>query len=157
MPENIAKYGATHGVQWADFDKDGYLDLALANNNPKGGHPLYRNLLPARLAGRSVQVQVLDAGGRYTQAGAEVRAYAAGTRTLLGTGIVDTGSGYCSQNMLPVHIGLPTDGRIDVEVTALTPTGRKVTRVANVTPGKVRGRVLVVNVSSKGPARRTVP
>lgn len=157
LPGNIAKYGATHGVQWADFDKDGDLDLAVANNNPKGGHPLYRNLLPAKLAGRSVQVQVLDAGGGYTQAGAEVRAYAAGTRTLLGTGMVDTGSGYCSQNMLPVHIGLPTDGRIDVEVTALTPTGRKVIRVANVTPGKVRGRVLVVKVPSKGPPSRHVP
>ena len=82
---------------------------------------------------------MLDAGGRYTQAGAEVRAYAAGTRKLLGTGIVDTGSGYCSQNMLPVHIGLPTDGRIDVEVTAMTPAGRKVTRVANVTPGEGTG------------------
>lgn len=155
MPANIAKYGATHGVQWADFDKDGDLDLALANTNPKGGHPLYRNLLPATLAGRSVQVLVLDAGGRYTQAGAEVRAYAAGTRKLMGTGMVDTGSGYCSQNMLPVHIGLPTDGRIDVEVTALTPTGRHVTRVANVAPGKVRGRVLVVRVPSKG--LRNVP
>ncbi len=157
IPGNIAKYGATHGVQWADFDKDGDLDLALANNNPKGGHPLYRNLLPAKQAGRSVQVQVLDAGGRYTQAGAEVRAYATGTRKLLGTGIVDTGSGYCSQNMLPVHIGLPTESRVDIEVTALTPDGRKVTRVANVTPGKVRGRVLVVKVASKGPARGTVP
>jgi hypothetical protein len=149
LPEHMAKYGATHGVQWADFDKDGDLDLALANNNPKGGHPLYRNLLPAKVAARSVQVQVLDAGGRHTQAGAEVRAYAAGTRKLLGMGIVDTGSGYCSQNMLPVHIGLPTDGRIDVEVTALTPTGRHVTRVANVSPADVRGRVLVVKVASK--------
>lgn len=157
MPENIGKYGATHGVQWADFDKDGDLDLALANNNPKGGHPLYRNLLPAKLAGRSVQVQVLDAGGHYTQAGSEVRAYAAGTRKLLGMGIVDSGSGYCSQNMLPVHIGLPTDGRVDIEVTSLSPAGRKVTRVANVAPGKVRGRVLAVKVSSTSPNRGSVP
>jgi len=148
MPGNIAKYGATHGVQWADFDKDGDLDLALANNNPEGGHPLYRNMLPPNLAGRSIQVQVLDARGRYTQAGAEVRAYAAGTRKLLGMRLVDTGSGYCSQNMLPVHIGLPTEGRIDIEVTAMTPGGRTMTRVANLTPGKVRGRVLTVKVSS---------
>jgi hypothetical protein len=150
MPENIAKFGATHGVQWVDFDKDGDLDLALANNNPKGGHPIYRNMLPGRLAGRSIQVLVLDAAGRYTQAGAEVRVYAAGRRRLLGAGIVDTGSGYCSQNMLPVHVGLPNDGRVDVEVTALTPGGRKVTRVANVSPGKVPGRVLVVKVGGGG-------
>ena len=64
-------------------------------------------------------------------------------------GLVDTGSGYCSQNLLPVHIGLPTDGRIDVEVTALTPTGRHVTRVANVNPANVRGRVVIVKVASK--------
>jgi hypothetical protein len=148
MPENIAKYGATHGVQWADFDKDGDLDLAVANNNPKGGHPIYRNLLPAKLAGRSVQVQVLDARGGHTQPGAEVRVYAAGTRKLLGMGLVDSGTGYCSQSVMPVHVGLPTDGRVDVEVTTMTPAGRSVTRTPNVTPGKLPGRVLVVKIGS---------
>jgi hypothetical protein len=147
MPENIAKFGATHGVQWADFDADGDLDLALANNNPKGGHPIYRNLLSADRAARSVQVTVVDGRGHATQAGAEVRVYAAGTRKLLGTGIVDTGSGYCSQNVLPVHVGLSTDGRVDVEVTSLASTGRKVTRVAKVTPRKLPRRVLVVKVA----------
>jgi hypothetical protein len=151
MPENIARHGATHGVQWADFDKDGDLDLALANNNPTGGHPVYRNLLPAGLAGRSVQVLVVDARGGHTQPGAEVRVFAAGTRKLLGMGIVDTGSGYCSQNVMPVHIGLGTDSRVVVEVTQLTATGRKVTKVANVTPGKLPNRVLVVKL----PAART--
>ena len=34
MPEIVAKHGATHGVQWVDFNGDGALDLALANNNP---------------------------------------------------------------------------------------------------------------------------
>jgi hypothetical protein len=148
MPGNIAKFGATHGVQWADFDKDGDLDLALANNNPKGGHPVYRNLLPSNMASRSVQVLVRDARGRDTQAGAEVRVFEAGTRKLLGMGIVDSGSGYCSQNIMPVHVGLGNDGRVDIEVTALTPAGRNLTKVANVTPAKVRGRVLVVTVRS---------
>ena len=149
IPENIAKHGATHGVQWADFDGDGDLDLALANNNPTGGHPVYRNLLPSKLAGRSIQVRVLDARGASTQAGAEVRVFAGGTRRLLGMGIVDTGSGYCSQNVMPVHVGLPNDGKVDVEVTALTPAGRKVTRVPGVTPGKLPKHVLVVKLEGR--------
>ena len=131
-------------MQWVDFDGDGDLDLALANNNPKGAHPLYRNLLPPDRARRSVEVMVLDARGRATRAGSEVRVYAAGTRKVLGTGIVDTGSGYCSQNVMPVHVGLPIMERVDIEVTTLTKHGRVVTRRPGVTPGK---GVLVVKVS----------
>ena len=71
---------------------------------------------------------VLDARGRFTRAGSEVRAYKAGTKTLLGTSMVDTGSGYCSQNFAPVHLGLPAAEAVDIEVTTLTSTGRKVTR-----------------------------
>jgi VCBS repeat protein len=128
-------HGATHGVQWADFDGDGDLDLALANNNPSGAHPLYRNLLPPDRAKRSVEVMVLDARGRATRAGSEVRVYAAGTRKLLGAGLVDTGSGYCSQNVMPVHVGLPSMTRVDVEVTTLTKSGRAVTRRTSAAPG----------------------
>jgi penicillin G amidase len=138
------EHGATHGVQWVDFDGDGDLDLALANNNPKGAHPLYRNLLPPDRARRSVEVMVLDARGRATRAGSEVRVFAAGTRKVLGAGIVDTGSGYCSQNVMPVHVGLGSMDRVDIEVTALTRRGRIVTRRAGVTPGK---GILVVKVS----------
>ncbi len=43
---------------------------------------------------------------------------------MLGTNIVDTGSGYNSQNAMPVHFGLAEEGLVDVEVTTLTfPTG----------------------------------
>ena len=69
IPENIAKRGATHGIQWVDFDKDGDLDFAFANNNPNGTHSLYRNLLPSEQARRSIQVLVQDARGRATRAG----------------------------------------------------------------------------------------
>ena len=69
MPENIAKRGATHGIQWVDFDNDGDLDFSLANNNPNGTHSLFRNLLPPERARRSVQVLVQDARGRATQRG----------------------------------------------------------------------------------------
>ena len=148
MVEVIRKHGATHGVQWVDFDGDGALDLALANNNPTGGHYLFRNRLPPDRARRSIQVQVVDAHGRHTRAGSEVRVYAPGTRKVLGGRLVDTGSGYCSQSVIPVHLGLPVDGKVDVEVTAMTKAGRKVTRVANVDPNKLPNRVLVVKVGA---------
>jgi penicillin G amidase len=148
MIDVIKKHGATHGVQWVDFDGDGALDLALANNNPGGGHYLFRNKLPPDRARRSIQVQVTDAHGRHTCAGSEVRVYAPGTRKVLGGRLVDTGGGYCSQSIVPVHLGLPVDGKVDVEVTAMSKTGRKVTRVANVDPNKLPKRVLVVKVGA---------
>jgi hypothetical protein len=147
MPELVNKHGATHGVVWVDYDGDGALDLSLANNNPNGGHYLFRNVMPPERARRSVQVMVVDERGRHTRAGAEVRVYAPGTRTVLGGRIVDSGGGYCSQSILPVHVGLPTlspGGKVDVEVTRMTRDGRKVTRVANVNPDALPKRVLVV-------------
>jgi len=146
LPPELVKHGATHGIQWADFDGDGALDLAIANNNAGGTHRLYRNVLPPERARRSLQVMVLDHQGHATRAGSEVRIYAPGTRTVWGGRIVDSGSGYCSQNVMPVHFGLPRDGRVDVEITALTKAGRKITRVANVDPNKLPRRVLVVKL-----------
>jgi hypothetical protein len=140
IPEEILKHGATHGVQWADFDGDGALDLALANNNPGGANHVYRNVLEPDVARRSLQVMVLDSRGRYTKAGSEVRIYIPGTRTVLGTRLVDTGGGYCSQSAVPVHFGVPSGGRVDVEVTWMTNAGRKVTRVAKVKLGKLTVR-----------------
>ena len=146
MPEIVAKHGATHGVQWVDFDGDGALDLALANNNPDGGHYLFRNVLAPERARRSIQVLVVDKNGHHTRAGSEVRIYAPGKRTVLGSRLIDTGSGYCSQSAMPVHFGLPAVGNVDVEVTAMTRSGRKITRVAKVDPNKLPKRVLVVKV-----------
>jgi hypothetical protein len=146
MPEIVARHGATHGVQWLDFDGDGALDLALANNNPTGGHYLFRNLLPPDRARRSLQVLVVDRDGRHTRAGSEVRVFAAGKRAVLGGRLVDTGGGYCSQSVMPVHFGLPADGKVDVEVTAMTRGGRKITRVANIDPNKLPRRTLTVKV-----------
>jgi hypothetical protein len=146
MPKVIADHDADHGVQWADFDRDGDLDLALADSNAQGSHYLFRNLLTKDAAARSVQVMVVDRAGHYTRAGAEVRVYAAGTRRLLGSALVDTGSGYDAQSAAPVHVGLATSAPVDVEVTSLRGGTRTVTREANVVPADHAGRAIVVRV-----------
>jgi hypothetical protein len=147
-PSILLKNDATHGVQWMDFDGDGDLDLALADNGTMGKHMLFRNRLPAPLRERGLNVLVLDGRGRYTRAGSEVRAYRTGTRTLVGTRIVDTGSGYCSQNLSPVHLGLPGAEPVDVEVTTFTRSGKVVTRVGGVDARSLAGKPLVVRAGA---------
>ena len=60
LPDVIAANDTDHGVQWADFDQDGDLDLALASNDPDCSHYLFRNDLKPAVADRSIQVLVLD-------------------------------------------------------------------------------------------------
>jgi hypothetical protein len=78
-------------------------------------------------------VDVVDARGRHTKAGAEIRVYAAGTRRLLSSGLVDSGGGYCSQNVMPVHVATAGAARVDVEVTSMTKAGRRLKKIAGVT------------------------
>lgn len=134
LPTLKLPHGATHGIQWVDFDADGDLDFSIANNNPAGTHALYRNGLETSDSARSIAVLVVDYESRATRPGAEVRVYAAGTRSLLGMGIVDSGGGYCSQNVMPVHVGLGQAGRIDIEVTTLIGGKRQISRRAGVEP-----------------------
>jgi hypothetical protein len=143
LPDVILKRDATHGVQFVDFDQDGRLDLALTNNDPDGGgHPLLRNT--AAMRGRSIAVEVTDPNARRSRAGSEVRAYRAGTRELLTAALVDSGSGYCSQNDMPVHLGITETwkGRIDIEVTTLAGGLRRTSIVRNIDPQAYRGRAL---------------
>ena len=116
-PDSVAALQADHGVQWVDIDDDGDEDLALTGQRPDGMHYILTNESSAPEESRgALKVRVLDAAGRATRAGAEVRVYAAGTRDLLGMRLVDTGSGYNAQNDMPVLFGLPDDVTVDVEV-----------------------------------------
>ncbi len=132
LPNALVTNDATHGVQMVDFDGDGRLDLALTNNAEGGGHPLFRNVTEG--GGRGLNVRVEDARGRAVLTGAEVRVYEAGTRRLLSAGLVDSGSGYCSQNLAPVFLPLGPDApsRVDIEVTVPARGERRVTRVEGV-------------------------
>ena len=145
LPALVNEHDGSHGVQWVDYDGDGALDLALTNNDPAGGHYLFRNLLPPAEARHSLSVDVVDAAGHHTRPGAEVRVYAAGTRRLISSGIVDTGGGYCSQNVMPVHLGTGAAETVDVEVTSMSARGRKTTarRALRIADRRVPDRVQI--------------
>ena len=145
LPALVNEHDASHGVQWVDFDRDGALDLALTNNDPAGGHYLFRNLLPAARARQSLSIDVVDGRGRHTKPGAEVRIYAAGSRRLISSGLVDTGGGYCSQNVMPVHVATADATRVDVEVTTMHGGGRRMTKVRGIDPATA-SRPLVVRI-----------
>ena len=136
-PASIRRLQADHGVQWGDVDGDGDLDLALTGARTDGTHVVMRNMLPAAAASRGLHVRVLDSKGRATRAGAEVRIFAAGTTRVIGSQLVDGGSGYDAQNDMPVHFGVPEGvSRVDVQVIA--PFGGRRTPIwqRGVAPGK---------------------
>jgi hypothetical protein len=143
LPDSLLKRDATHGVRFVDFDQGGRLDLSLTNNDPGGGgHPLWRNVAPSR--GRAIAIDVVDRNARRTRAGSEVRLYRAGTRQLLSAGLVDSGSGYCSQSDMPVHLGISGawKGNIDVEIITLIGGSRRASVVRDINPDRYRGRSL---------------
>jgi hypothetical protein len=145
-PENIVALQADHGVQWGDFDSDGDEDLALTGSRPDGMHSLMRNMLPSDAAARSLHVRVVDARGNAVLAGAVVRLYQAGTRTVLASRLVDSGSGYNAQNDMPVHFGLGTASVVDIEVVFPAAGQRVTARVEGVRAAEYRGRALLVRL-----------
>ncbi len=149
-PAIVKAHNGDHGAQWADFDRDGDLDLALTGAPAEGMHQILRNEMPRARAQQSLQVVVLDGEGHYTRSGSEVRLYDASSKELLGTSLMDTGSGYNSQNAMPVHFGLAGVQSVDVEVTVMTTAGRKTIRVPNVDPKAYQGRHLTVKVDANG-------
>ena len=142
-PDSLLALQADHGAQWADVDGDGRVDLALTGSAANGMHLILRTL-PQQNDGGTLMVRALDARGRATLAGAEVRVYAAGTRRLLGTRLVDSGSGYDAQNDIPVHVGVGTVSRVDVELTVPDGRRRRTIRVKNVDAAALNGRAVVV-------------
>ena len=143
-PSNIIALQSSHGVQWADVDGDGALDLALAGSRADATHTLLHNALPSATRHRSLQIRVVDANGHATRAGAEVRVYASGTNRLLALRLVDTGSGYDSQSDMPVHVGLASMAPVDVEVIVPANGKRTSTRTRRIKPADYSGKVLTV-------------
>ncbi|MEP7345300.1 MAG: CRTAC1 family protein [Gemmatimonadaceae bacterium] len=150
LPTLFADRGASHGVAMADFDRDGALDIALANNHAQGSHFLMRNTMSPSDAARSLAVVALDSAGRWTLPGAEVRLFDAATNRLLGTRLVDSGSSYCAQGMSPLHFGLPRGVRyVNVELTWFSRGSRRTSMVRGIDPATYHGRFLTLRASPR--------
>lgn len=141
-PDNLQALAADHGALWADFDRDGDEDLALTGAGPAPLPLVLRNMMAPADARRSLRIRVVDAKGRAARPGAEVRLYEAGTRRLLGARLVDSGSSYDAQSNLPVHVGIASALRVDVEAIWPGAGKRTVTRETNVAPSASRTLVL---------------
>jgi len=127
-----------------DYNHDGGLDLSVTRGYTKsGGHFLFHNTLPESAKRRSLEVTVLDAKGRSTRFGAEVRLYDASGQTL-GTRQVSTGGGYNSQSVIPLHFGLAKLEPVTVEATFMTKRGRKKQTMKHVNPADFYGKTLVI-------------
>jgi len=104
------------GLAYADFDRDGDLDLLLTTNN--GPAYLYRNDL---LGGnRSIRFRLVGTKSNRDAIGALVRVFAGG---LAQSRLVKGGSSYLSQSELPVTFGLEKQDRIERAVIDW-PSGR---------------------------------
>ncbi len=104
------------GLAYADFDRDGDLDLLLTTNN--GPAYLYRN---DQLAGnRSIRFRLVGTKSNRDAIGAMVRVYAGG---LTQSRMVKGGSSYLSQSELPVTFGLEKRDHIE-RVVIDWPSGR---------------------------------
>ncbi|MGD8278236.1 MAG: CRTAC1 family protein [Gemmatimonadota bacterium] len=153
-PAELAAFDGDHGAQWADFDGDGDLDLALAAAGADRPHPLLRNTGPHADGSASLLVMALDSAGRPVLAGATVRVLEAGTGRVIATRLIDSGSGYNSQNLLPVHFGLAGAGSVDVEVVRPLGGERVAARLEGIDPAGLESRVLTLRVARSGAVER---
>jgi enediyne biosynthesis protein E4 len=104
------------GLAYADFDRDGDLDLLLTTNN--GPAHLYRN---DQLSGnRSIRFRLVGTKSNRDGIGALVRVFAGGVTQ---SRLVKGGSSYLSQSELPVTFGLEKRDRIE-RVVIDWPSGR---------------------------------
>jgi hypothetical protein len=115
------------GLAYADFDRDGDLDLLLSTNN--GPAYLYRN---DQLAGnRSIRFRLIGTRSNRDGIGAVVRLTASG---LTQSRMVKSGSSYLSQSELPLTFGLGKRDRVESVVIAW-PSGR-MEEFKNLSPGR---------------------
>jgi hypothetical protein len=141
-PADIGSPNGDHGVQWADFDLDGDVDLALTGVQKDGMHWLLRNPLPQARLTRAINLRLLDSNGHATLAGAEVSLTSAGgdKTSLRGARLVDAGSGYNSQNDAPIHVVLPDVKKPVVVVTIRRGRALMTLTLQDIDPSRFRNR-----------------
>lgn len=134
----------THGIEWADYDSDGAVDLVITKGyTDVGGHFLFRNVLDEAARRRGLNVLVTQADAQSAVPGAEVRVYGS-DGSLWGSRLMNTGGGYNSQSAAPVHFGLPGEGPVTVEVTFMSADGRVTQTLEGVDPSELAGQPLIV-------------
>jgi len=94
------------GLAYADFDRDGDIDLLLTTNN--GPAHLYRN--DQQTGNRSIRFRLIGTKSNRDGIGASVRVFAGG---ITQSRLVKGGSSYLSQSELPVTFGLEKRQAID--------------------------------------------
>lgn len=104
------------GLAYADFDRDGHLDLLLTTNN--GPAYLYRN---DQLAGNhSIRFRLVGTKSNRDGIGATIRIVSGGSNQ---SRMVKSGSSYLSQSEFPVTFGLEKRDRVERAII-LWPSGR---------------------------------
>jgi hypothetical protein len=142
-PAEIGSPRGDHGVQWADFDLDGDVDLALTGVQKDGMHWLLRNVLPPAQSRRTLNIRILDSAGRATLAGSEVSVTVAGggSAARRSTRLIDSGSGYNSQNDGPLHLALSEFKDPTLVITVRRPGRVVTTQIAKLDLSRWRNRV----------------
>ncbi len=108
----------TSAVISGDYDNDGDLDIYVANDWLEPNR-LYKN---ETNSSNYLQIRLTDKNGNYNRFGSKAIIYIAGTDTLLGTRVVDGGSGTSTQNAYDCHFGLDPNQAYDIEVIFTTRT-----------------------------------
>jgi len=101
--------GDTGGMALADLDGDGGIDVIYPATD---GVAYYENKTPQ---GSSFVVEVVGPNGEHNQYGRVIQVFPPGT-TQVYTRVVDSGSGYLTQNQYPILVGTPFSGAHTVKV-----------------------------------------
>lgn len=109
------EYGS-YGAACADFDQDGRLDLAVANEGPNDGNQIFRNTGPA---GNYIALRLTGVQSNHFAIGSRVVLYAGGKQQ---SQQLTAGAGYASQNSNTLHFGLGDLPSID-SVVIFWPSG----------------------------------
>jgi FG-GAP-like repeat len=109
--------GGNGGIALGDFDGDGKIDLVYPEAVERA---LYHNDTQTKAG--AFTVEVLGPNGEHNQYGRVIQVFPPGSARIF-TRVVDSGSGYLTQNQYPILVGTPFSGAHTVKVyyAPLTP------------------------------------